>query len=107
MARRKVSAAQASFGVVAGDLGMVPGSPPESTPLRRAVPAIDAPAPLYVGRGHGLFLELCDRVERGQRELRLDYCPKCTRETPHAYVCLQPKGPRVWGYSCTACKVPT
>lgn len=107
MPRRKpkVSAAQRSFGAMAGDVGMVPASPPESTPARRAVPAIDVSAPLYVGRGHGQFIELLGEVERGQRECRLDHCPKCKREMAHIYVCLQRKGPRIWGYICTGCTV--
>lgn len=102
--KKRVHAAQTSFSAPAGNRGMVPLNPPESKPARGAVPAVDNTAPLYVGRGHGLFIELLARVPRGERQLRQDDCRKCNTYTPHEYVCLQPAGPRVWGYECTHCR---
>lgn len=101
MARRgrrkiKVGPNQVNFGAVAGGEGMVPAPPPESAP-RRAVVTVERP---YVDRGHGMFIEMVDNPERGQREMKLEFCRTCGRETPHVYTCVQRRGPRVWEFYC-------
>jgi hypothetical protein len=103
--KRKVSAAQASFGAAVGshsNPAVAPSS--ESRQLRQAVPSPEKEPPLYIGAGHGMFIESRAISKRGDRECRLDYCRRCELDTPHEYVCLQPKRPRVWGYSCTRCR---
>lgn len=51
-----------------------------------------------------MFLELRKRPQRGERHVRVEHCARCSTNTPHEYVCLQPAGPRVWGYACTSCR---
>lgn len=100
---RKVSAAQTSvFGAGGGD-GNSAVHPPKSAAVPPEV-VTRSDAPNYTGPGHGMFLELLGRVERGDRHVREDLCRKCGQRTPHEYVCLQPRGPRVWGFVCTHCR---
>lgn len=103
MSRKHVSVAQESLGAVVGHAGNGAGEPPpESVRPHRAVTRPDVTAS-YVGPGHGMFLELLTRVERGQRVVRMDRC-KRGHEAPHEYVCVQPRGPRVWHMTCTRCR---
>lgn len=97
-----MSAQQQSFGAVVGLGGNGADlSPPKPVP-HRAVARPLKPAS-KIGPGHGMFLELLTRVERGQRELRMDTC-KRGHTAPHEFVCVQPRGPRVWKMTCTQCR---
>lgn len=99
-----MSSSQQSFGAVVGIVGNGASAPPDEQSARphRAVARPLKPAS-KIGPGHGMFLELLTRVERGQRELRMDTC-KRGHTAPHEFVCVQPKGPRVWHMTCTQCR---
>lgn len=101
--RKQVQVPLQNFGAAVGNRGNDAAPPPESRPPSRVVPGSEVRE--YVGPGHGMFIELCGRAQRGDKLCRVDYCPRCADVTPHEYLCLQPAGPRVWGYHCTRCRM--
>lgn len=100
--RKPAHSAQQNLGTVAGGSGNNAGPAPEPVRLSRAVP----PDVISHVGGHGLFIELRGPAKRGDRECRAEHCVRCGKDTPHEFVCLQPAGPRVWGFRCSNCRRP-